>query len=90
MEVEDARLSTIHHSAYRFETRAVEIALVLAVLNEATAINVALESWSRHEVIVLSVQLRILARSTRVCNTCKYCVSRQLFESGERKGLYEE
>ena len=72
MEIEDADLAGVDDGADRLEARAVQVLLVLAVLDEAVRRDVGLERRTRHEVVVLAVVLRVLAAPARVCSRTRH------------------
>ena len=66
VQVEDAELAGVDHGADGVHRRSVVGLLVLAVLHELAVDDVRLELRPRDEVVVLTVDLAILLRPTRV------------------------
>lgn len=57
VDVQDADLSCFYHLVYRVDLSAVQVAVVLAVLQETTVFDVALHFVAGHEGVHLAIPL---------------------------------
>lgn len=71
MEVEHADFARGYDTAYRLETRAVIVSLVVAVLDKLVSSNVRLEYVFGREVVILNVFFVLAARPTCICEKNK-------------------
>ena len=66
MEIQDTDLGRIDNSLYGLQASAIDILLVLAVLDKLLGQDVLLEALPRSEVIIHTVYFMVLLWSTRV------------------------
>ena len=66
MEIQDTDLGRIDNSLYGLQASAIDILLVLAVLDKLLGQDVLLEALPRGEVIIHTVYFMVLLWSTRV------------------------
>lgn len=66
MRIQQAHVSGVHERAHALGTGAVQIALVLAVLDELSRLDVLLHFLPCHEMILLAVYLTRPRRPRRV------------------------